>query len=135
MPPPPRRSPRKVARPQGTIVFEIDFGTTFSGVAFTWSDQVDKIEIITSWDSDLNDNTDECKAPTAISYGPGNEVTWGYSIKPEKEQLRWVKLLLLNDEDIPEEVRTSDKIKKAREYLQKHNKTAKEAVATFLRHL
>ncbi|KAK3953443.1 hypothetical protein QBC32DRAFT_387599 [Pseudoneurospora amorphoporcata] len=135
MPPTPRRSPRKLASSQGTIIVGIDFGTTFSGVAFIWSNQVDQIEIITSWDADSSDNADECKTPTAIFYGLGNEVTWGYAIEPEKEQLKWVKLLLLNDEDIPEEVRTSDKIKKAREYLQKHNKTAEEAVTTFLRHL
>ncbi|KAK3488063.1 uncharacterized protein B0T23DRAFT_447115 [Neurospora hispaniola] len=135
MPSTTRRSPRKPASSQGTVIIGIDFGTTFSGVAFTWSNQVDKIEIITGWDDALSDNTDECKAPTAISYGTGNKVTWGYSIEPEKEQLKWVKLLLLNDEDIPEEVRTSDKIKHAREYLQKHNKTAEEAVTTFLRHL
>ncbi|EGO59403.1 hypothetical protein NEUTE1DRAFT_39823 [Neurospora tetrasperma FGSC 2508] len=135
MPSTPPKSPRKSANSQGTVIVGIDFGTTFSGVAFTWSNQVDKIEIITSWDADTSDNTDECKAPTAITYGPGNKVTWGYSIEPESEQLKWVKLLLLNDEDIPEEVRTSDKIKKALEYLQKHKKTAEEAVTTFLRHL
>ncbi|KAK3502989.1 hypothetical protein B0T13DRAFT_501190 [Neurospora crassa] len=135
MPSTPRRSPRKPASSQGTVIIGVDFGTTFSGVAFTWSNQVDKIEIITGWDDALSDNTDECKAPTAISYGTGNKVTWGYSIEPEKEQLKWVKLLLLNDEDIPEEVQNSDKIKEAREYLHKHNKTAEEAVTTFLRHL
>lgn len=135
MPPTPRRSPRKLASSQGTIIAGIDFGTTFSGVVFTWSNQMDQIEIITSWDADSSDNTDECKTPTAISYGQGNEVTWGYAIEPEKEQLKWVKLLLLKDEDIPEEIRTSDRIKKAREYLQKHNKTAEEAVTTFLHHL
>ncbi|KAH7631214.1 hypothetical protein B0T09DRAFT_357204 [Sordaria sp. MPI-SDFR-AT-0083] len=81
---------------------------------------MDQIEIITSWDADSSDNTDECKTPTAISYGQGNEVTWGYAIEPEKEQLKWVKLLLLKDEDIPEEIRTSDRIKKAREGMVKY---------------
>ncbi|KAK3398271.1 hypothetical protein B0T20DRAFT_498039 [Sordaria brevicollis] len=117
------------------VIIGIDFGTTFSGVAYTYSNKIDRMEIITSWDSDLHSNSDEEKAPTAISYGPQNELVWGYAIPSEKEQLKWFKLLLLDSEDLPDDIRDSNKLKEARLYLEKHNKTAEEAISVFLRHL
>jgi molecular chaperone DnaK (HSP70) len=42
---------------------------------------------------------------------------------------------LVDEEDLPEEVRGSAKVKQARAYLKKHNKSAIEIIALFLRHL
>ncbi|KAJ4401979.1 hypothetical protein N0V85_005403 [Neurospora sp. IMI 360204] len=111
------------------VIIGIDFGTTFSGVAYTYSNKIDRMEIITSWDSELHSNSDEEKAPTAISYGPHNELVWGYAIPREDEQLKWFKLLLLDSGDLPEDVRDSDKLQEARNYLDKYNKTVEEAIA------
>ncbi len=47
----------------------------------------------------------------------------------------WFKLLLLDDNDLPEEVRNSVKIREARAYLEKHNITTLEAITIFLRRL
>lgn len=118
-----------------TVIIGIDFGTTFSGVAFTWSKKIDHVEVISNWESVMHSNFDEDKAPTAISFGPKNEVRWGYNIPAADEQAKWFKLLLIDDNDLPEEVRNSDKIRDARAYLEKHNLTTIEAVALFLRHL
>ncbi|KAK3390828.1 hypothetical protein B0H63DRAFT_539285 [Podospora didyma] len=83
------------------IIVGIDFGTTYSGVAYTWSNKE--------------------KAPTAISYGARGEVKWGYAIPREKDQVKWFKLLLLDDNDLPAEARSSEKIKESREYLKKNH--------------
>ncbi|KAK0636532.1 hypothetical protein B0T17DRAFT_571447 [Bombardia bombarda] len=120
---------------ENTVIVGIDFGTTYSGVAFTWSENIDKMEIITSWDSDLHSNSDEKKAPTAISFGSKGQVTWGYSIPREADQVKWFKLLLLDEDDLPSDVRNSNKIRAAREYLKKHNKKPVDVISLFLRHL
>ncbi|KAK0672629.1 hypothetical protein QBC41DRAFT_380636 [Cercophora samala] len=118
-----------------TIIIGIDFGTTFSGVAYTWSNKADQMEVITSWDSDLHFNSDLEKAPTAISLGSKNKVTWGYSIPEDVDQVRWFKLLLIDEDDLPAGVRGSLKIEEARAYLKKHNKTAVEVIGLYLLHL
>jgi len=118
-----------------TILLGIDFGTTYSGVAFTWSNNIDKMEVITSWESDLHTNGEEEKAPTAIAYGRQGKVQWGYAIPQDEEQVKWFKLLLIDKEDLPEDVKNSPKIQEARDYLKKHKKTAIEVISLFLRHL
>ncbi|KAK4233972.1 hypothetical protein C8A03DRAFT_38274, partial [Achaetomium macrosporum] len=42
-----------------TIIVGIDFGTTYSGVAFTWSKKIERIEVIASWDSELHSSANE----------------------------------------------------------------------------
>jgi molecular chaperone DnaK (HSP70) len=124
-----------LAETGNTVIIGIDFGTTYSGVAFTWSNKIERIEVISSWDSDLHSSSDEEKVPTAISFGKQKKVSWGYNIPFDADQAKWVKLLLIDDEDLPEDVRNSAKIKEARAYLEKHNKTAIEVIGLFLRHL
>ncbi len=118
-----------------TVIIGIDFGTTYSGVAFTWSKKIERMEIVSSWDSNLHSNSDNQKTPTALSFGPKTNVNWGYGIPHDAEQIRWFKLLIVDEEDLPEDVRKSSKIKEARDYLKKHGKTAIEVIALFLRHL
>jgi len=116
-----------------TVIIGIDFGTTFSGVAYTWSKKIERMEVISSWDAEFHSSSDEEKTPTAISFGPKKRVTWGYNIPYEAEQARWFKLLLIDDKDLPEEVQGSTRIKEARAYLRKHNKEPIAVIANFLR--
>ncbi|KAL1835623.1 hypothetical protein VTJ49DRAFT_6307 [Mycothermus thermophilus] len=125
-------SPKK-EQTGNTVIVGIDFGTTYSGVAFTWSNKIERMEVITSWDSDLHSTSDEEKTPTAISYNSKGEVSWGYSIPFEPEQGKWFKLLLIDEKDLPDEIRGSTKLKEAREYLKKHNKTPISVIAEYLR--
>jgi hypothetical protein len=116
------------------VIVGIDFGTTFSGVAFTWSKKIDNIEVISSWETDMPSKADEDKTPTAISFGTDNQVSWGYKIPFNAEQAKWFKLLLVDEEDLPDEVRASTKINQARAYLKKHNLRTVGAIAVYLRH-
>lgn len=143
MPPPnneipaPRQSRSETGAAQqggNTIIVGIDFGTTYSGVAFTWSNKIDQIDVITSWEADLPQNSDEVKAPTAISYS-GGKVTWGYGIPVEAQALQWFKLLLIDSKDLSDEVRDSVKIKQARDAIRKQNRTPISIIAEYLRHL
>ena len=117
------------------IIVGIDFGTTYSGVAFTMSNKIDKIEVVTSWSADHHSNVDMEKVPTAIAYREKNTFVWGYDLGVDDTQLKWFKLLLIDQEDLPDDVRTSKKIKEARKFLKKHNKTSVEVISLYLRHL
>lgn len=111
----------------------------FSGVAWTWTGKAENSEIITSWESQLHTNQDMEKTPTALHYGSGSrrgtDITWGYDISEEKEPIRWFKLLIVDEEDLPADVRYSPHIAKARQQLKEENKTPTEAISIYLRNL
>ncbi|KAF5714917.1 Hsp70 chaperone protein [Fusarium globosum] len=124
-------------QPRGdAIIIGIDFGTTYSGVAWAYSCQPDDIEIVTSWDSQLNHCSDVEKAPTQLFYDEKAQgVKWGYGIPSENEPLKWFKLLLLEPKDIPVEVAASTQLQEARRLQNKVMKDPIEIIATFLRNL
>ncbi|KAF5663106.1 Hsp70 chaperone protein [Fusarium heterosporum] len=118
------------------IVIGIDFGTTFSGVAWAYSREPDEIEIVTSWDAELNHCSDVEKAPTQLYYDSnGENVKWGFSIPSDKEPLKWFKLLLLDPKDLPADVAGSSQLQEARRLCNRINKGPIELIATFLRKL
>ncbi|KAI0883273.1 actin-like ATPase domain-containing protein [Annulohypoxylon maeteangense] len=114
-----------------TMVIGIDFGTTYSGAA--WATAADfeahQINLITSWPGT---GREEGKAPTELCYEDG-QVTWGYDVPPDSDPLRWFKLLLLKDEDLSPEIRSSDYILRGRKMLRENGKTVVELVADYLR--
>ncbi|KAH6629649.1 hypothetical protein C7974DRAFT_394938 [Boeremia exigua] len=125
----------------GSIIIGIDFGTTYSGVAWSYSKETDDIHIITDWDSSEYESSDKGKAPTRLSYKhePGSrgtrnpQVTWGYGVEDDDEAVEWFKLLLLEESDMDDKQKTSPQIQKAKRLLQKANKTAVQAVGDYLR--
>ncbi|KAF2193120.1 actin-like ATPase domain-containing protein [Zopfia rhizophila CBS 207.26] len=127
--------------PPSLIMVGIDFGTTYSGVAWACSEQPDDIKTVTNWQCHEYMNQDKEKAPTEIAYvstptSPtnNNNVTWGYGI-PATEAVKWFKLLLLDEGDMKESHRKSPQIQRGRELLQRANKTPVQAVADYLRFL
>ncbi|KAL7267654.1 hypothetical protein RUND412_009750 [Rhizina undulata] len=92
------------------LVIAVDFGTTFSGVAYTFTDAKDKYEVINQWPGSGNSTKD--KVPTEILYHDEDPVSgivrlgpngirrhqWGHGIVPRGrkniEPLKWFKLLL-----------------------------------------
>ncbi|KAF2127837.1 actin-like ATPase domain-containing protein [Dothidotthia symphoricarpi CBS 119687] len=118
----------------GQILIGIDFGTTYSGVAWAYSKQPEDINIITNWDCTEYESSDKGKAPTRISYeqSSSNEILWGYNVG-DKEAVEWFKLLLLDEEEMDAKQRNSPQIKQAKELLRKAGKTAVQAVTDYLR--
>ncbi len=71
-----------------------------------------------------------------LQYGAVNEETpWGYNIPPNKDVLRWFKLLLLDKQDVPEDVARSSFLRQATKRQQRLNKKPVELVACYLRSL
>ncbi|KAI5837493.1 hypothetical protein DFP73DRAFT_568263 [Morchella snyderi] len=70
----------------------IDFGTTFSGVAYIDTAKPDNVVSIMTWPGEARNFE---KVPSEISYNAAGEVhKWGYEIKEKEERLAWFKLLL-----------------------------------------
>jgi molecular chaperone DnaK (HSP70) len=142
------------------IVVGIDFGTTFSGAAWARSGKPDRTATITNWPTKLRGNHDVEKAPTQIAFAehhsssPSGPLTfvsirrqrqhqhselaepvWGYNIPADQAALKWFKLLLLEDKDIPESVRDSHHLKDARAALDASGKQVIEVVSAYLKAL
>ncbi|CAF3512579.1 unnamed protein product [Fusarium graminearum] len=98
-----------------TVVVGIDFGTTFSGVSWAHTREPDAIEIVTCWDSELNHCSDVEKAPTQLYFDANDhDIKWGYGIPLDKEPLKWFKLLLLDNIDLPADVASADLLERSK---------------------
>ncbi|OPB43006.1 hypothetical protein A0O28_0086420 [Trichoderma guizhouense] len=120
-----------------TIVIGIDFGTTYSGVAWTTSSRSGHINIITNWDAVKNYCSDKEKVPSVIHYDDKGEVSWGYSV-PEKAsslKFQWFKLCLLDEGDIPKDLRNAAQIQSAQKSLRESNKHVEDVISDYLREL
>ncbi|KAI8684417.1 hypothetical protein NCS57_00107800 [Fusarium keratoplasticum] len=120
---------------EDAIIIGIDFGTTYSGVAWAYSREPNDIAIVTSWEAELNHCSDKEKAPTQLLYHSNNDATWGYSIPADEDALKWFKLLLLKRGDIPADVATSEQLSNTRRLQEATGKQPVEIIACFLRKL
>ncbi|KAF7184569.1 hypothetical protein CNMCM7691_005753 [Aspergillus felis] len=113
------------------LVVGIDFGTTFSGVAYaTASEFVNgNISLITEWPGC---GTEEGKCPTELFYEYG-ATSWGYAIPRDADPIRWFKLLLLKTEDLKEDVQSSEFFLLAKEKVRSEGLQPINLVADYLR--
>ena len=92
-------------------------------------------QVITRWKSNFHKNSDRQKVPSAIHYGENGKISWGYDIEVEVDAIEWFKLLLLEECDIPNKLKDSQHLKKARHQLRSLGKNATEVVTDYLREL
>ncbi|WXC62915.1 hypothetical protein SNK03_008733 [Fusarium graminearum] len=98
-----------------TLVIAIDFGTTYSGIAWKFGDrELESIQTVTDW--------------TTRSH-------MGYMTPFGDGILRWFKLLLVNERDLPENVRDCEHLKSARDLMHKLNKTPVQVFSDYLRNI
>ncbi|TFB06377.1 Heat shock 70 kDa protein 12B [Trichoderma ghanense] len=130
------RGTRQLHTGDSTIVIGIDFGTTFSGVAWARASRPEQIDIITSWKSHFNFSNDKEKVPTSICYtGEGEAPLWGYAAPVGESTLQWFKLCLLDEEDIPRYLRGSTHLQTAKSSLSKMGNHAVDVISDYLREL
>ncbi|KAI0457938.1 hypothetical protein F5B21DRAFT_512378 [Xylaria acuta] len=107
----------------GVIVIGIDFGTTFTGVAYDYvkSGNQSPSDItplpITLWPaSGYGEANADCpKVPSRIAYPLGGKMTWGQQASDEQgTAILWSKLLLLDEHDLQPHLGNSNHIKQAR---------------------
>lgn len=105
----------------------------FSGVAYaTRSEFIDKnISVIMEWPGC---GRDEGKCPTELMY-EHEDSWWGYDLPKVGDPIRWFKLLLLNNEDLQEGVKSSAFYLAAKEKVRRENLKPVDLVADYLRFL
>ncbi|KAK7426412.1 hypothetical protein QQZ08_007167 [Neonectria magnoliae] len=114
------------------IIIGIDFGTTYSGVAWAYSREPGDIEVITNWNVMRGSGcADSGKVPTQIDFG-SEGTTWGFGIPLEKDGLRWFKLFLLEESDLCRDVSTSSQLHEARRLMLDANKSTIDTISAFL---
>ncbi|KAK2600086.1 hypothetical protein QQS21_005172 [Conoideocrella luteorostrata] len=116
------------------VAIGIDFGTTYSGVSWAFSEQPDKIHEISEWPTAYPNSQNEIQVPTQYDIRSNK---WGYEVTPDMAPIRWFKLLLLNDDDlIRDEIRNSQPLQQAREQLREHGSlTPTQVVGRYLKKL
>ncbi|RSL74411.1 hypothetical protein CEP53_000242 [Fusarium sp. AF-6] len=102
------------------IAIGIDFGTTFSGVSWAFSEQPDVIHEISEWPAASHTNQQEVQVPTVYDIASGK---WGFQVTPDMKPVKWFKLLLLNENDMAKEenlqISRSKQLRDARSQLSK----------------
>lgn len=94
------RSPKKHA-----MIIGVDFGTTYSGVAWTFTGDPCKMKIIKSWPGE---NGSLEQVPSVLSYNTkdSRKYRWGFEVNPDTPNpISWFKLLL--NENYPENIGNS----------------------------
>ncbi|ROW15713.1 hypothetical protein VPNG_02135 [Cytospora leucostoma] len=117
------------------LVIGIDFGTTYSGVAWATASDFNRgqVNLITVWPEG---HGEQGKAPTELCYDEdGDNPTWGYEIPADADPVRWFKLLLLKSEDLAEEIRDSEYLLRGRRMMKENGKTAIDFVSDYLQAL
>lgn len=79
------------------IVIGVDFGTTFSGVAWaiSTSNHSGNVELISRWSNSTGVKTLSHKVPTTLRRLGNGDLQWGFLMPPDapsNEVLRWFKL-------------------------------------------
>jgi molecular chaperone DnaK (HSP70) len=84
------------------LIIALDFGTTFSGIAFCFANQRDtKVAAIMDWPGSEGESAP--KIPTLINYHSSNpkEFAWGSSVNRRNDNIVGVKLLLDPEQERP----------------------------------
>ncbi|KAJ3466138.1 hypothetical protein MRS44_006796 [Fusarium solani] len=119
------------------IAIGIDFGTTFSGVSWAFSEQADNIHEISEWPGANEINQQEVQVPTVFDIDSDK---WGYQVTPDMKPVKWFKPLLLSYNDLAreenQEISQSKQLQDARTQLSKNRKiTAIDLVGRYLKKL
>ena len=85
--------------------------------------------MITSWPGS---GREEGKAPTELYY-EDDKISWGFEIDSDIDAIKWFKLLLLKEEDLSPELRSSEFLLRARKMMRENDKTAIDLISDYLR--
>ncbi|KAI4283379.1 MAG: hypothetical protein L6R38_002191 [Xanthoria sp. 2 TBL-2021] len=84
------------------IIVSIDFGTTYTAVAWVDASSPNQIKIISNWPT--AGQVVGSQVPTEIAYGYNDRTSfsWGYNINPKLQKIKWFKLSLELEQDVVE---------------------------------
>lgn len=107
------------------------------------NDEVSKLSeprTISDWPDSLQKVKGYSKVPSKIHYSSEKDgekttekITWGFSVPNNVEPIEWFKLMLLDEEDLPDYLRTSDYYKKTKAKIEGLEKKPYDVVRDYLR--
>lgn len=104
-------------------------GDRYSGVS--WATVADfkheSINVITKWPGS---DSERVKVPTKLCY-EYSEILWGFQVPSDADSLQYLKLLLLQDDDIQDELRESMEFGRTKRTLRENGITAEDCIARF----
>ncbi|OCL10017.1 actin-like ATPase domain-containing protein [Glonium stellatum] len=90
------------------VVIALDFGTTFSGIAYCFPNQHNsKVATVVNWPGIDGESHNAPKIPTLINYN-GKNFAWGAAVNPIADNIVGVKLLLDPSQEKPLYLPTSN---------------------------
>ncbi|OTA94906.1 hypothetical protein M434DRAFT_29447 [Hypoxylon sp. CO27-5] len=111
-----------------------DLGARFTKVAWLLegSPKTD-IKFVNQWLTRIEQNANRYEVPSKIHYNEDTgRVTWGYNIPVGCIPISWLKLLLVEQDDLPDHLRDAQSIKNSREKIHGLGKTPVEVVGDYL---
>ncbi|KIW93344.1 uncharacterized protein Z519_05949 [Cladophialophora bantiana CBS 173.52] len=96
------------------LIIALDFGTTYSGIAYALTTDPEKVFTIDSWPGG---DRNAPKTPTALQYGSDSVTNfkWGYELdRLEGEKIQHIKLLLDPEQPRPYFIPTNIEVEKAK---------------------
>ncbi|KAF2113917.1 hypothetical protein BDV96DRAFT_688202 [Lophiotrema nucula] len=112
-----------------TVIIALDFGTTFSGIAYCFPNrQNSKVAAVVNWPGPNGEAHNAPKIPTLLKYN-GTKLTWGAAVNPVADNIVGVKLLLDPDQETPHYLPTTN----ARREIGKLPKKPVQLAADFIR--
>ncbi|KAI1809249.1 hypothetical protein GGS20DRAFT_596836 [Poronia punctata] len=123
----------------GSLVVGIDFGTTFTGVAYGYGDNPP--EPITLWPVAHHGEieSDTAKVPSRLAYSKKRTflskpvvTSWGQQAFNDKKAISWFKLLLLEKNDLPTHLENSGHLAMARKLLNETRESVITIIADYL---
>ncbi|KAI1380232.1 hypothetical protein F4677DRAFT_463031 [Hypoxylon crocopeplum] len=121
--------------PGGALVIGIDFGTTYSKVAYTFNGEPSaNTKIVDNWPSVSIEDAIRPHVPSKIHYHKKTgRITWGYNIPVAYDPVQWFKMLLPSHDDLPDFQKNSTYIHDARHKVGSLGKTAVQVAGDYLR--
>ncbi|KAJ2902345.1 hypothetical protein MKZ38_000662 [Zalerion maritima] len=120
---------------QNFLVIGIDFGTTYTGAAWAFRDELREkrpMHVVKQWEGCDGNMVTTNRVPSAISYG-SEHTTWGFGVSQHLETTRWMKLFMVNEESLGPQISRSPHLLQEYEKFNRTGKKATEIVSDFLR--
>ncbi|KAH6660387.1 hypothetical protein BKA67DRAFT_634255 [Truncatella angustata] len=126
----PRVSPLPSKPPERFIAIGIDFGTTFSGVSWAYSEDPDLIHEVSHWPCAESQVKDEIQVPTQYDLATNQ---FGYLVSRDALPVKWFKLLLLEDKDVKDDLKGAEYLQDATKQLSERSMDVVELIADYLK--
>ncbi|CRG91300.1 hypothetical protein PISL3812_08348 [Talaromyces islandicus] len=110
-----------------SIIIGLDFGTTYSGIAWALKDSENLVEVVSTWPD--GGNRTSPKVPTTISYD-NQKFSWGFQTTHSEDVIRGIKLLLDPDQET-----NYNPFLNAKKLLKSLDKTPSDVTADYLKEL